>query len=140
MKKNDVESGIKTKLPTWKTWKPKLTKETDKEKTKRKDKDSRKEFEYTGSVKIGTAIYYGKSTNMPIRVIKEKYKELFQAFNKKNKPINIGTSKTKPPQGSVGEWLKVNVSPTAIASYVGSILIHEGYAIKGKDPATIEFL
>ena len=41
-------------------------------------------------------------------------------------------------EGSVGEWLQNNVTKTAIASYVGAILIHEGYAVKGKG-AEIEF-
>ncbi|RII32966.1 hypothetical protein D2A34_19205 [Clostridium chromiireducens] len=43
---------------------------------------------------------------------------------------NIGTSRTDPPDKSVGEWLINNVSKVATASYVGAILIYEGYAEK----------
>jgi hypothetical protein len=32
----------------------------------------------------------------------------------------------------MGDWLQQNVSRTAIASYVGAILIDEGYATKGE--------
>ena len=42
----------------------------------------------------------------------------------------IGTSRTDPPRNSVGEWLQLNVTRTALASYVGPILITEGYAEK----------
>jgi len=31
----------------------------------------------------------------------------------------------------LGDWLQNNVTPTAVASHVGSILIEEGYAKKG---------
>jgi len=40
------------------------------------------------------------------------------------------TSRTDPPRGSLGEWLMSNITKTAIASYVGAILTHEGYAEK----------
>jgi hypothetical protein len=48
--------------------------------------------------------------------------------------VDIGTSRTDPPRGSVGEWLQLNVSKRAIASYVGPILIAEGYAEKAGRP------
>ncbi len=33
-----------------------------------------------------------------------------------------------PPKGSLGEWLQTNVTRSAIACYVASILVIEGYA------------
>jgi hypothetical protein len=85
------------------------------------------QFSYNGSVKAGTEIYYGKRPYR-IAVSSAKYHELLKHFSKNS--VNIGTSKTNPPRGSVGEWLQKNVTKTAIASYVGPILIHEGYAEK----------
>jgi len=42
--------------------------------------------------------------------------------------VGIGTSRTNPTPGSVGEWLQANVTKTAMASFVGPILLAEGYA------------
>jgi hypothetical protein len=44
--------------------------------------------------------------------------------------VDIGTSRDIAPKGSLGEWLQENVTKTAIASYVGPILIKEGFAEK----------
>jgi hypothetical protein len=41
--------------------------------------------------------------------------------------------------GSVGEWLKARVSKTALASYVGPILLEEGLAKRGRGPDLIHF-
>ena len=144
MQKNHSKPGRKAKLPTWNTWKPK-PKETDEENDPCQGNGSCKEFEYIGSVEEGTTIYYGKirngEHNYRTTVKKDEYQKLLETFKNKG-PIKMGTSHDKPPEGSVGKWLIDNVEEAvrAIASYVGSILIHEGYAIKGKDPATIEFL
>ena len=48
--------------------------------------------------------------------------------------MNIGTSRDSAPKGSIGEWLQANVTKTAIASYVGPILINEGFAEKVEGP------
>jgi hypothetical protein len=133
---------MRTKLPTWGAWKNKSKQTNNIDDWRRSS-----EFEYEGSVKEGTTIYYGdltkKPINKPILVSKEEYEKLFLAFKNMKEPIILGTSQSIPPEGSVGYWLVRNVSDangTQIASYVGSILIHEKYAIKGEDPATIEFL
>ena len=42
--------------------------------------------------------------------------------------VALGTSRTNPPPGSVGAWLLKEVTPVAIASYLGPILVREGYA------------
>ena len=54
--------------------------------------------------------------------------------------VSIGTHRTEPPDGSLGEWLKRNITPTALASYVGPILIDKGHAVKGSQPNRIRFL
>lgn len=86
------------------------------------------DFSYTGSIAKGTEIIYGSKKNK-IKVTAEQYSELLKHF--KGKTVEIGTSHDKPPRGSVGEWLQENVTKTQISSYVGPILIAEGYASHG---------
>jgi hypothetical protein len=85
----------------------------------------RSKFEYTGSVAGGTEILYGKKPYRQ-RITAAQYRELLRHF--KGATVGIGTSRTDPTPGSVGEWLQANVTRTAIASYVGPILLEEGYA------------
>ncbi len=84
----------------------------------------RSEFNYTGSVAQGTVITFGRGYSVPVSA--DEYAALLEHF--RGKRANIGTSRTDAPPGSVGEWLQENVTPTAIASYVGPILVEEGYA------------
>jgi hypothetical protein len=83
-------------------------------------------FYYEGSVKEGTNITFGQSNK--IFISPQEYEELLSHF--KGKEVNVGTSRTTPPEGSLGEWLQENVTKVALASYIGAILIHEGYGIK----------
>ncbi len=85
----------------------------------------RSKFEYSGSVATGTDIWFGRK---PYRegVDAEEYSALLSHF--KHATVEIGTSFDKAPSGSVGEWLQANVTKRAIASYVGPILLDEGYA------------
>jgi hypothetical protein len=95
-----------TTLPTWSNEKGKL-------------------FRYSGSVKDGTTIEYGSAFRNKASVSGAQYFDLLQHFSKQEVPI--GASRDSRPHNSVGEWL-VRVTGTAIASYVGPILIHERYA------------
>ena len=88
----------------------------------------RSDFKYTGSVKDGTEIYYGKEYKYKAKVSSADYFALTRKFS--GSTVDIGTSRDIPPSGSIGEWLQINVTNTAIASYVGPILISEGYAEK----------
>lgn len=97
--------------------------------------DGRSKFSYTGSVKEGTTIVYGKDRS--IKVSADRYNALLKSFD--HQTVDIGTSRDNRPKGSLGEWLELNVSPVAIASYVGPILIHEGYAEKS-ERSEIRFL
>lgn len=81
-------------------------------------------FSYIGSITQGTTIAYGAGRQLTIS--KHQYKALLDHFQ--GQTVNIGTSRDNRPPGSVGEWLYLNGVKTAIASYVGPILIHEGYA------------
>lgn len=93
----------------------------------------RSQFEYDGSIMEGTTIYYGSESK--IYISPKQYSQLLNHF--KGESVEMGTSRDSAPIGSVGEWLQDNVTRTAIASYVGSILIHEGFATK--NGSTIEF-
>lgn len=86
----------------------------------------RSSFHYNGSVKAGTKIIYGKGWEA--RVTSREYKRLLDHF--KGRRVPCGTSRTEPPPGSLGEWLMRNVTKTAIASYVGAILVKDNYAVK----------
>ncbi len=83
-------------------------------------------FQYTGSVDTGTTITYGKGFTVNVSV--SDYSRLVRFFS--GSEVEIGTSRTNAPAGSLGKWLQDNVTRTAIASYVGPILINEGYAEK----------
>jgi len=81
-------------------------------------------FHYDGSVQTGTDIWYGSKPHST-EVTRQEYKRLLEHF--KGRTITLGTSR-QPPVGSVGAWLQERVTKRAIASYVGPILVHEGYA------------
>jgi hypothetical protein len=59
-------------------------------------------------------------------VSNSQYLALIEKFQ--GQTIPIGASRTNPPKNSLGEWLMANVTKIAIASYIVSILINEGYA------------
>ncbi len=84
-------------------------------------------FEYTGSIQTGLEIYYGSKHNKIVVSVSDLQK-LLALF--RNTEVEIGTSRTSPPGKSLGAWLQENVNRTAIASYLGSILIAERYAKK----------
>ena len=88
--------------------------------------DGRSTFSYRGSVGEGTRIFYG--TSQKIFVSSAIYEMMLNHF--KGRIVDCGTSRTNPQLGSLGEWLKENLSKTALASYVGAILVKEGYAYK----------
>jgi hypothetical protein len=94
----------------------------------------RSSFSYSGSVETGTEIRYG-SGHM-ITVERDDYEKLLAEFN--GKAVPCGTSRDKPPMGSLGSWLQAHVTKTATASYVGAILVNEGYALR--DGSTIIFV
>jgi hypothetical protein len=86
----------------------------------------RSEFEYDESVATGTTIYYG--SNSSTLVSADQYSALLQRFI--GQAPNIGTSRDQAPKGSMGDWLQQNATRTAIALYVGVILIDDEYATK----------
>jgi len=92
-------------------------------------------FSYKGNVATGTEIAFGK-TNAVVKITKEQFEQLLTAF--RGKSVKAGTSRDMAPAGSLGHWLQQNISRSATASYVGAILVDEGYA--QKDGSMIIFL
>jgi len=89
--------------------------------------DGRSEFEYEGDPLVnGTSIHYGQGFQYSARVSAEQYRSLLRYFA--GRCVPAGTSRDTPPATSMGRWLQENVSKTALASYVGPILIHHGFA------------
>ena len=86
----------------------------------------RSSFSYSGSVETGTKIQYG--SGYTIVLSKEDYEKIRAKF--KGKKVKCGTSRDKPPVGSLGSWLQTHITKTATASYVGAILVNEGYTSK----------
>lgn len=87
-------------------------------------------FRYEGSVVQGTTIHYGDGFRWQAVIGSQDYARLLRRFS--GKETRIGTSKDKPPAGSVGEWVKANVTRSGLMSYIGPILVAEGYAVKPK--------
>ncbi|MFZ3131628.1 MAG: hypothetical protein WA125_11140 [Desulfosporosinus sp.] len=81
-------------------------------------------FSYSGSVEQGTQII---GNGFSIKISTDEYSKMLTSF--KGLTVNIGTSRTDPPKGSLGEWFKAYTGK-AVTSYVGPILINEGYAEK----------
>jgi hypothetical protein len=94
-------------------------------------------FRYEGSVATGTLIQYGGGFRYEMPITGPQYRNLLMAFS--GREVSIGTSRTAPPDRSLGAWLKSNVTKTAVASYVGPILVEEDYAEVGDAPNRIRF-
>ncbi len=114
MRKVEKDRGVETAMQTLPTW------------------ARRKEFRYSGSVKEGVTIKYGIGFNLTQHITAKQFRDLLDYFH--GRTVNIGTSRTNPPPGSVGEWLQNNVTKIAMASYIGPILVNENYATKLEGP------
>jgi len=95
------------------------------------------EFECDGAVGEDITFYYGKNFSHTLKISACDVTKLLTAYA--GMEASIGTSRTDPPAGSVGAWLKLNVIETAIASYLGPILIADGYATRGSGSDRIRF-
>jgi hypothetical protein len=89
----------------------------------------RSTFDYDWCVLAGTTIRYGKGSEITVTV--HDYEALRAAL--RGQIVQVGTSRTSAPAGSLGAWLQANVTRTAIASYVAPILVREGYAVREDD-------
>jgi hypothetical protein len=83
---------------------------------------------YEGSVSTGTIIRYGQAFRWTATISASDYSRILHHFSKSD--VAIGTSKDSPPPGSVGDWVKAHVNRSGLMSYIGAILVDEGYAVK----------
>src|SRR5258706_13575455 len=90
---------------------------------------ARKKFQYKGSVRKGTTIYCGTDFRYAYTMSADQYAGMLAKFS--GQEVNVGTSRTDPPNGSLGKWLTDKYGQYGMTSYVGPILIHEGFAIHG---------
>ncbi len=96
----------------------------------------RSEFAYRGSVAGGTEILYGKKGR--VRITAQEYDRLLRAFV--HRTVSLGTNRTHPPVDSIGHWLATRGRSSTITCYVGPILVHERYAIRGPQPHLIRVI
>jgi hypothetical protein len=87
-------------------------------------------FEYSGSVFTGTKLHFGTDFRWEVMVTRDIYSQMLREFAGREVPA--GTSKSDPPDGSLGDWLMKNLTRQALASYVAAILVHEKYAQKAR--------
>lgn len=90
---------------------------------------NRSTFEYNGCIDIGTEILFGTGNRQT--VTSQQWQNLRSNFL--GQIVEIGTSRDNPPVGSMGEWFYRNIHDQALMSYVGAILVREGYAIRETD-------
>jgi hypothetical protein len=93
-------------------------------------------FEYEETSDGSLTLHYGKKCAYRVRVPAEKLRQLVATFAGRG-DVPIGTSRTDATESSLGFWLQQNVTKTAIASYVGPLLIELGYAEPGSTPDRI---
>ena len=93
------------------------------------------EFSYDITARGDVVIRFGKTGRVTISAA--DYARLLRWF--RGRVAAAGTSRDCPPAGSLGQWLQENVTKAAIASYVASILVHEGHA-RWEDDHTLRFL
>jgi hypothetical protein len=86
-----------------------------------------KQFEYEIRPNGDVHIVYGSGNQFTI--LSAHWNAMLAHFG--GQLVPLGTShNVAQPVGSVGAWLVANVTPTALGSYVGPILISEGHATR----------
>lgn len=93
----------------------------------------RSSFDYTGSIKEGTTLWYGKHKRNRAWVSAEEWAALMQHFN--GRTVLVGNGRRHRPKHSLGLWLQEHVSRAVIAAYLAQIIITEGYGEKRNGPS-----
>lgn len=83
-------------------------------------------FRYEGSVSTGITIHCGDGFSRTYRISHDAILDTLGRFSGKTTPV--GCHRTAPPEGSIGDWLRVHHKRGGIMSYLGSILVQEGFA------------
>jgi hypothetical protein len=93
-------------------------------------------FKYSGSVDAGLQIYCGERFSRRYTMTAIELRDALRAFSERE--VKIGTPRTAPPDGSIGDWIRRRFSKGGIMSDVGPILIAEGYAERCAESDHIE--
>lgn len=96
--------------------------------------DSRSEFKYA---EIGGEIQFFCGTGFSHKYTIEFQEYTMALVQFSGQEVKIGTSRTEPPEGSIGAWLKTNFRKSGIMSYLGPFLIKKGLAERGTRPDQI---
>lgn len=91
----------------------------------------RSTFDYDGSVQTGTTIQYGGGQRNSQIVTADQWAALRAEF--RNRDVKLGASRDAPQPGSIGEWWQETYDTPALMSYMGRILLVEGYAERNHD-------
>jgi hypothetical protein len=90
-------------------------------------------FEYDGTLATGYRIVMGAGSHVET-VTQETMEQMMAHFGRQQEPIVIGTSRDKPPAGSLGAWLIENrARRRQVASYLAAILVEEGHVTMSGD-------
>jgi len=87
-------------------------------------------YEFSRST-LDVRIFCGEGFSRIYQVEGQAIRAALRQFCGKETPA--GTNRTNPPTGSIGDWFLVNWKRGGIISYLGPILIEEGYAKPGTD-------
>lgn len=95
-------------------------------------------FRYKGSVKLGTHLEFGTNFKWKGEITSDQYKKMLSHFN--GQSVLLGTQHTSTPaKNSLAEWIKLNCNSSRVmTSYVGPILVNEGYATKSSGMITFK--
>ncbi len=85
-------------------------------------------FSYSPLPDGGYAIVCG--AGFRVKMSGDHLRQMLDVF--KGQRVVLGTSRDNPPAGSLGKWLQAHVTRSAIATYVGPILVHERLATWGE--------
>lgn len=98
--------------------------------TQLKTRDRSKPFSYSRDVDGTLRITFGSGYKSKLTLA--QFAVMLAKF--RGRTVPLGTSRHAPIAGSLGQWLRANVSPTALASYVGPILVPEQHATWADSP------
>ncbi len=92
-------------------------------------KTGRSKFRYERDSDGTICIQYGANKSVA-RISAMQFDKLLAEF--RGRCVPLGSSRDMARPESLGAWLKANITPTAIASYVGPILVYEGLVAWGE--------
>ena len=84
------------------------------------------DFRYRGTTDTGTVIRYSKD-ELELVLTQADYLRIWERF--RGREVKVGTSQS-PPQDSLGAFLIREITHVGAASYVGRLLLEDGYAWK----------